>query len=79
MSGVSKNHKIPSYEEALDFVNRKHGLSVLLTDDLATIKEKVEAIDDGGFTAIIFKRKVSEATTKDEIESIFVMHTEEYD
>ena len=37
------------------------------------------AIDDGGFTAIIFKRKVSEATTKDEIESIFVMHTEEYD
>ena len=79
MSGVSKNYKIPSYEEALDFVNRKHGLSVLLTDDLATIKEKVEAIDDGGFTAIIFKRRVSEATTRDEIESIFVMHTKEYD
>ena len=68
-----------TYKEALDFVNKKHGLSVLLTDDLATIKEKVEAIDDGGFTAIIFKRKVLEATTKDEIESIFVMHTEEYD
>ena len=71
--------KSKTYEEALDFINQKHGLSVSLTDDLDTIKEKIDTIDDGGFTAIIFKRKVSEATTKDEIESIFVMHTEEYD
>ena len=79
VSKASESHKNPSYEEAVSFLNKKHNLSVLLTDDLATIKEKVETIDDGGFTAIIFKRKVSEATTKDEIESIFVMHAEEYD
>lgn len=72
-------YKLPSYKEAMDFVNRKHGVSLLPDDDLSVIKEKIKAIDDGGFTALIFKRRVSEATTKDEIESIFVMHAEEYD
>ena len=66
--------EIPTYEEAIKFINQKYGISILSEDNLALIKEKVEKINDGGFSAIIFKQKVNETTSEQEVRKIFIEH-----
>ena len=60
--------------EAIDYVNKKYGISIFSKDDFYTIKDKIASIDDGGFSALILKRKVQEASSIDEVINILVMH-----
>ena len=71
---AKEDNNLFKYAEAIDYVNKRYGISIFSKDDIDTIKEKVASIDGGGFSALILKRKVEEATSIDEIINVFVMH-----
>ena len=70
-SAKLKSH---SGEEAITYINTKYGTHISIEDDCSTIKSKIEEIDQGGFSVIILKKRVTEATTLDEIINVLVMH-----
>ena len=77
-SQTSKTNSMNKVEEAINYINVKYNLQISIDDDCETIQRKIDAVEEGGFTGIALRRKVLEATTKEEIINIFIMHKVAY-
>ena len=64
----------PPISEALDFINQRYNIQIEFSDDLMTIQEKILKIDAVDNLTHIFKKRVSNATSFDEVCSIIKMH-----
>ena len=61
-------------QELLDFINEKYDLDLKSDDELNIIKEKVLGINDNSNSAKVLIKKISEATSNQEIASAFALH-----
>jgi len=75
---TSKTDFMNSEADAINFINAKYSLQISIDDDYKTIQHKIGAVEEGGFMGIALRRKVLEATTKEEIIKIFIMHKVAY-
>ena len=61
-------------EDVLSFINHKYNTQINATDTLEIIKEKISKIDDYLNLTRIFKNRINEAESLDEVFSIMKMH-----
>ena len=66
----------PAQGDVFDYFNQEFGISLLLEDDCESLKVKILAIEGGGFPAIILKKKVEQAQTREELIDALVAHKE---
>lgn len=65
---------ISPINEALQFINQKYGIQIEISDDIDTLKEKIAKIESEESSSQIFKNRVADSKSIDEIWSLIKMH-----
>lgn len=65
---------IDSLNDAINFINQEYNLDLDITDNLITLQEKILKADSLEYKGQIFKKRILEATTLNEVYSVIKMH-----